>query len=495
MQTEVTVGIIDSRSKEHPDWVQTAINSVKKSCEIYPVKLVVIDNRDRKKTIGYCHNKFVQEADTEWVFLLDDDDWISPDIIATTLYHAKKHPNCVLVNTYMTVFTKDNYATIPRHHKGLIKREYLLKHPFDETLTNGVDRAWFDQYKMRGDFGVLVPYHYGYYYRQHDDHRARPTGNIKFLNESADIHIFARQSNFIEPVYQRLKNEYSCRFDDRKADLTSCKDAKVIWCEFLTEDAINVANFETKAKKILRLHAFEAFTERIFYVDFNKFDKVVFVAEHIKNIVEKRLGKSLPNAIVVPNGVEMNKYTFNPHKELNNKIVYAGSIERKKGIGELIMIAEHFKDFEFHCAGTYQEEDVAEFLRDRKPDNLHFHGQVYNMPEFYQDYSYVINSSLREGCPMAVLEAMACGCKPIVRNWIGSEDQFPSVWLWKGFDDINSILGGDFTPERYRMYIEQLFNFESMYKKFVEIIDVSLSSTDLHQSKDTYSGRNVHAVS
>ena len=480
MQTDVTVAIINSRGNEHPDWVNTAINSVKRSCEIYPVKLIVLDNRERKHTVGYCHNKIVKDADMEWIFFLDDDDWISADLIATCLYHAKKNPKCVVVNSQMTAFTQDGETVagfgVPRQHKGLVRRKYLLKHPFDETLKNGVDRAWFDQLKMRGDLVIQVPYHYGYYYRQHDEHRARATGNIRFVNDPGDIHFHARQSNFIEPFYNKLKETYNCTLDDRKARPEAMVDAKVIWCEWLDSDALEIAKYETNAAKILRVHAYEAFTDRIFYVDWNDFDHVIFVADHIRKYVEDQIGQRISNAIVVPNGIDLEKFNYLPEKKENNKVCYAGSVERKKGIGELVLVAEHFPFYEFHVAGTYREEDVADFLRKQKPDNLIFHGEVHDMPKFYQDYSYVINTSLREGNPVAVLEAMACGCKPIVRNWVGANDFMNKTWVWRDFAEIDAILESSYDPERYRNWVEQKYNFVNMYDTFKGLIDGAVQS-------------------
>lgn len=378
----------------------------------------------------------------------------------------------------MTVFTQDGdtvtSATVPRHHKGLLKREYLLKYPFDESLTNGVDRAWYDKLKLRGDLVIHIPYHYGYHYRQHNSHRARPTGNIELVQRAGDVHFHARQSNFIEPFYKELKKDMYCTLNDRKFTPDSVKGAKIVWCEFLDSDAIEISKY-SDARKILRLHAYEAFTDRIFYVDFDNFDKVIFVADHIKEYVESRLGRKLDNAIVVPNGIDLEKYNYSD-KEQNNKVVYAGSIERKKGIGELVLVAEHFPDYEFHCAGEYREEDVGEYLRSQKPDNLYFHGKVHDMAKFYQDYSYVINTSLREGNPVAVLEAMACGCKPIVRNWIGADKMLSPSWVWKDFGEIQTILGGVYDPEKYRNYVEQVYGFNLMYDKFKEIIDGTFKS-------------------
>jgi len=140
-------------------------------------------------------------------------------------------------------------------------------------------------------------------------------------------------------------------------------EADLIWCEWGNINAVTVADFKTDAKKILRLHAYEAFGEPLYYIDFKKFDKVIFIADHIKDFVESKVGK-IDNAVVIPVGVNTDKFEIGVVRTKSNLLRRANT--RKKGAGELMTIAKSFPDYEFYIAGKYMEDDVAQYFNEQK---------------------------------------------------------------------------------------------------------------------------------
>jgi glycosyltransferase involved in cell wall biosynthesis len=497
--SNITGIMIDSRSEVHPDWVNLSLNSIRKAEELYPLeKLIVVKNTDRKKTIGQCWNEALQYVETEWTMFFADDDWITPDFLF--VYHywtTRKETNrSVAIQSHMTVYNEtekgDVYNTLERCHTGMWRTEYLREHPFNEKLEKGIDREYVEECDKRGDFRLVIHYYHGYHYRQHEDYSC--AGKIRLIKESGDLYFNARYPIFIQPVTERLKKNYTVTLDNHPFDPQVAKGAKVMWCDWADENAFNISEYDNGVPKILRLHAYEAFGSMIHYIDFDKFEKVIFVAKHIKDYVERQIKKKLKNAVVIPNGVNVSDYYIPDDKEKNNKIAWAGQIGRKKGALLLLFLAEHFPDYEFHIAGKYDEKDIAELFHQRMPDNMFIHPYSYNIKEFFKDKTYYLNTSPREGCPITPLQAMASGLKPIIYKWSGAEDYMPSYWLFKDVNEFDMILKGEYDPWRYREYVENNYNFNVMYDKFVEIINVSYKSADLHQNKDTYPGRNVHAI-
>lgn len=456
----------NSRENRHPDWVQLARNSVDK--QTVECELVEIDNIKNDRTLGECWNEAVKKAKYDYILFLGDDDWITMDYLSVLLQYALVNSNYVMWTTNMTAFDNKTklYTSLPRICTGMWRKEYLLKYPFNEKLKSGIDREYIQEMQKRGDRGFTINHHYGYYYRKHDDYSM--AGAITFVEKKPQIYVLTSSRNFIDPLVERWKKKKEVFVTSKEFDPQLADEAEIIWCEWLREDAIIASQYQCKAKKILRLHSYEAFSPLIYYTDFSKFDTVIFIAEHIKDFVEEKVGK-IPNAVVIPVGIDVSKFELNG-KVKNNKIAYAGEISRKKGIGELILLANTFPDYEFHIAGKFNEEDVARVFNDNKPHNVFIEPFSYNLNEFFKDKTYVLNTSLREGVPITVLEGMACGCKPIVNDWIGAKEIYGEENIYKTMQDFSDILYDYYDPEHYRKFVEDNFNIENTFKRIDKLL-------------------------
>lgn len=460
METKVTVIIIDSRSKIHPEWVQAAIQSSQE--QTVPVDIIVVENTERDKTIGKCWNAATQQAKTEWVYFLGDDNWMARDAIQVLLNHTDKP--AVYLTTFMTMYDGEVFRSVPRQCTGMWKKDYILKYPFNEELKSGIDREYLEESKKRGDTGIIIPYYYGIYDRRHDDHRSTKVV-LSAPKEKVDIYVTGTGSqNFVAPLVKGWRDEGKTVFISMSQFLPEIK-SDIIWCEWGNENAVVVQDYETSAKKYLRIHAYEVFSPNIYYFKWDKWEKVFFIAEHIKDYVESKVGK-IPNAVVVPVGINTNDFEF-IDKPKNNKIAWAGQIARKKGAGELMLIANALPEYEFHIAGKYIEEDVAEYFNKKKPSNMFIHPFSYDLKEWLKDYSFYLNTSIREGNPITVLEACAVGLKPLVRDWIGA-DKIYKDYIYSDINGLRKLLE-EVNPKEYREFAEQ-FDLKKTLKEINEYI-------------------------
>jgi glycosyltransferase involved in cell wall biosynthesis len=363
----------------------------------------------------------------------------------------------------MTAFDEETklYAPIQRICTGMWRRDYLLKYPFSEKLLKGVDREYLEEVKKRGDLGISIHTNFGYYYRKHD--LPSCAGKIIFKKDVSQIYVLPTYRSFIDPLVSKWKKDKTVYVSSEPFDPLLADEAEMIFCEFLSQNAVEVAKYDCKAFKILRLHSYEAFSPLIHYIDFSKFDLVIFVVEHIKEFVESKIGK-LENAVVIPVGVKLLPFK---EKEKNNKICYAGEISRKKGIGELFILAKELPEYEFHIAGKFKEEDIARWFYFKKPDNVFLEPYSYDLPKFFEDKTYFINTSLREGNPITVLEAMSAGLKPLISDWVGSE--IYGEYVFKNLSSLKKLLN-EFNPKEYREFAEN-YDFEKIYPQIEEILE------------------------
>ena len=286
-----------------------------------------------------------------------------------------------------------------------------------------------------------------------------------------NIYICATYPTFILPYANRWQKEGHAVVVSQRFDPFLAQKADLLFAEWMDQNAIAIQNFKTShikhVKKILRLHRYEAYTDYYKYINWDAWDEIVFVARHPAEYL-KRKTKIPFKYKVIRQGVELNKYEFEPKE--GKKIAYMGYLSRKKGLGELEILANTFRDYEFHLAGGFLEVDLEEKLE--KNRNLHFHGWVEDKDknDFFRDKKFIISPAISESGHIALMEGMLCGCKPLIRDWIGAEVVYKSDWIWDSFQTFEKLLKGDYEPEKYREFIESNYDFERTYKEMTALL-------------------------
>jgi glycosyltransferase involved in cell wall biosynthesis len=133
---------------------------------------------------------------------------------------------------------------------------------------------------------------------------------------------------------------------------------------------------------------------------------------------------------VIPNAVVLKDFPQADRAWGRKNIVYLGRLQEAKGLSEMVeacrlLTVQGFK-FKFVCFGTGPDE--TEFIRRMTAvlgDDFHY-GGVISGPAKVQALNSAdifLMPSRFEGLPLALLEAMAAGCVPIVSN----KGSIPSV--------------------------------------------------------------------
>jgi glycosyltransferase involved in cell wall biosynthesis len=166
----ITIGVIFSRTDEvMQQRVMGSIHNLYYS----NVEFLKVENYDRSKTIGYCRNQIVQQASGEYVAFIDDDDWVMPDYlhalaaIRERALRAGEDP--VGVISHLTLIDETRYQHVQVASPGMWKRQYLLNHPFSETLKKHVTATMMQEAAKAKRHIACARWYYGYMYCQHND--------------------------------------------------------------------------------------------------------------------------------------------------------------------------------------------------------------------------------------------------------------------------------------------------------------------------------------
>jgi polysaccharide biosynthesis protein PelF len=144
---------------------------------------------------------------------------------------------------------------------------------------------------------------------------------------------------------------------------------------------------------------------------------------------ERMLGADERKIRVIHNGVDTNKFRPLPmSKETSNPVVvYVGRIDPFKDIVCLLAAIKEAKkqlpnltcliygssidlDYSMRCVNTVKDLEIE--------DSVQFMGPTKEPEKAYNQADVVVSTSISEGFPFSVIEAMACG-KPIVATDVG----------------------------------------------------------------------------
>lgn len=266
----------------------------------------------------------------------------------------------------------------------------------------------------------------------------------------------------------------------------------VIWCEWANEAAMAVTKLlserdknKDKKKLIVRLHSYEALSDYPNRIKWDFVSHIVYVAEHVKEIVDVYFNNLLINQRtgwdVVPNGVDIDNIKLNSNTT-GYKICSVGGISHKKNPAMILQIfkklLEKDSHYELHVAGAYQESRYEVYFNHMINElgltgKIVMYGHVPDMDNFYKDKDFILNTSVHEGHCVSVTEAMARGITPVVHNYYGADKQYEERMIYNTIQDaVNMIsIEDEYNIENRQYVIDHNWTLESQVNSFKDIIN------------------------
>lgn len=227
------------------------------------------------------------------------------------------------------------------------------------------------------------------------------------------------------------------------------------------------------ARNFAFLRRFELYTSEFHRNDWSKFEAMfcvnTWIAEAARRVVRIPIH-------VIYNGTDLARWTFRERKP-GPRIGMACHVHPKKNLPLALQILALLPGHTLHIAGEIQDPATAEYLNHlakRLRQKVYLYGHVPHdqLDLWWEQMNYCLSTSISEGNPNNVIEAMAKGIKPVVHAWPGAEDQFPDYLFDTAPIAANRIYTPGYDSHAYRALVESRFSLAN----YDRILDLVLAS-------------------
>ena len=286
---------------------------------------------------------------------------------------------------------------------------------------------------------------------------------------------------FLNSIYEFIQQRFEVRLFEGKTEqelFELMKWSDISWFEWCTDLAVIGSRQRKVCENIIRLHRYEAYGPWPRQINWNNIDTLITVGN---SIVKDTLFSSVPDInnrtslITIPNGVDLDKYVFSERKRGKN-IAFLSNIRAVKNPAFVLQSMQklHYIDPEYRLffAGRFQDVNLEQYIRHMVDvldlrDVVFFDGWQEDVCSWLEDKHYVVSTSIIESQGMGLLEAMACGVKPVIHNFLGANEIFPTDYLFNISEEFcEQVLSTSYEPQRYRRFVEEHYPLE---KQLVQI--------------------------
>jgi glycosyltransferase involved in cell wall biosynthesis len=239
------------------------------------------------------------------------------------------------------------------------------------------------------------------------------------------------------------------------------------------------------AKNIMFLRRFELFDNCLSKIHWEDITDLILVNTWIKKIVDRyfKANNIKAKTHLIYNAVDTVQWAFKDRRP-NTKIGMACHVHPKKNLPLALEVLSTLPPgYELHIVGAVQDPCTAEYLNHvgtqlERKIYLYDHISRHQLNIWWEQFGFCLSTSLSEGNPNNVLEAMAKGIKPIVLNWPGAEDQFPHECIGNSAYELSCMITNTLTgnalyeSKKYRELVQKHF---SVYN-IKQIIDIALEN-------------------
>lgn len=303
--------------------------------------------------------------------------------------------------------------------------------------------------------------------------------------------------NSLDEIFEFTNQRFEVRlFEDRTKEeqYELMKWSDISWFERCTNLAVSGSKQPKVCKNIIRLHRYESYEQWPQQVNWTNIDALVTVGNSFVKDVLLRKAPYIENQtpiVTIPDGVNLEKFAFTDRTHGKN-IAFLSNLRMVKNPAFVLQCMQklHYMDPEYRLffGGQFQDETLEQYLRHMVAvldlrDVVFFDGQQEDVSSWLKDKHYIVSTSLIESQGMGLLEAMACGLKPVIHNFPGAEQIFPSEFLYNIAEEFcRQILSEQYEPQTYRRFVEENYALKDQLPKINNIFTQLEAEIDAQQS-------------
>ena len=306
-------------------------------------------------------------------------------------------------------------------------------------------------------------------------HRLRP--KVAFFCGTGDRQYMDVVCRFTEPRFEMKIFEGNS--PDEMFELMRWCD--IAWFEWCTTQLAAASQHSKVCRIVARLHHFEVFQPWLAQTKWENVDVLVtsgntaildLLAQRAPQLEEKT------RLLTVPIGVDLEELPFVNRPRGRNLVCLSELVVPKNPMFALQCFQKlHSIDPEYHLsfAGQIRDDVLEQYLQHMVAEmglgeSVSFDGWQQDITAYLKDKHYVVSTSMVEGQPVQIHQAMARGLKPVVHSFPGCRDFLPDEGVFLTVDEFcHRILEESYRPESYRDFVARKYSQVAYLAKVNEI--------------------------
>jgi len=305
-------------------------------------------------------------------------------------------------------------------------------------------------------------------------------------------------TTFLDEIAEFTKRRFEVRLfqgqtEQELHELMEWSD--ISWFEWCTNLAAAASKMPKVCKNVIRLHRYEAYERWPEEVNWANIDVLITVGNSfVKDTIVNRVPyiESQTLIVTIPNGIDLEKFILTDRRRGKN-IAFLGNLRMIKNPAFVLQCMQklHYIDREYRLffGGVFQEPVLEQYLRHMisaldLSDVVFFDGWQEDVNLWLQDKHYILSTSIIESQGMGLMQGMACGLKPVIHNFPGADQIFPSQYLFNISEEFcQQVLSDTYEPRRYRTFVEQNYSLKDQLYKISAVFNQLEAEIDSQQTR------------